>query len=570
MNQWIEKNKGKIEKITAAVLVFLILFWGIPGMNKGIDVQDTSSYLIKYRYFFKQGVGGNSLYYFLGEFLGSLIYHVFPRLLALNIAGYLIYLLTGFMTWKLFSDKLPRVLLLLAVFAGCTFGVSWVRCLNWNAWSMLFLSIGLWMIFQGFRKEKNAWYFLAGLVLGLNAFVRMPNIFFLVLVLVIGFYHWDTSKKQAVQGMLFMTGGGALAGILGVGFSVLILGFSKFQADFFWLLNSGGDTQSRHNFFSMFGNVIYGGMDGIRQWVKYGVFLGMLMLLTAGIKKKWKKDFSVLAYGIAAVAAAVIGYTRQVAVSSDPSLLSVQNFLAYGAVAWGIFGMFYFYKKDKQFSALCLSVVLILLAMTLGTDTGSIFFRVYLGVPAAMTAAILWKLPWRSLRQAGVFVVVLAAVTGLNCGRNYVYHDGAMETLTAEVDSPVFQGMKTTPERAEYVNRLIGLLEPYEELELLTIGAFNIGCNVTDMKPFFDSAWADLDYLTMEEFTQVLQEKIEAGQLPVIVIGTEKINGDYWVPEKIEYLETLTKTELFETKYQDEWYAVYVPAQETGGNTCTK
>ena len=88
-----------------------------------------------------------------------------------------------------------------------------------------------------------------------------------------------------------------------------------------------------------------------------------------------------------------------------------------------------------------------------------------------------------------------------------------------------------------------------------------MGHNVTDMKTFFDSAWSDLDYLSMEEFNRVLEEKILGGKAPVIVIATTKINGAYWMPEKIEELEKLVNTDLYEPLYSDEWYSVYVPAK---------
>ena len=49
--------------------------------------------------------------------------------------------------------------------------------------------------------------------------------------------------------------------------------------------------------------------------------------------------------------------------------------------------------------------------------------------------------------------------------------------------------------------------------------------------------------------------------VPAIVIATTKINGAYWVPEKIAILEELVQTELYETIYIDEWYSVYAPVQ---------
>ena len=161
-----------------------------------------------------------------------------------------------------------------------------------------------------------------------------------------------------------------------------------------------------------------------------------------------------------------------------------------------------------------------------------------------------------------VFIVALTLAAGQNCNQNFVYHDGEHgEPMDSTIDSDVFEGVYTTASRAEYVNRLIKLLAPYGDKELLTIGAFNIGHNVTDMKTFFDSAWSDLDYLSMEEFNTVLETKLSKGNVPVIVIATEEINGAYWVPEKIEILEELVQGELFECVHSDEWYSVYVPVR---------
>ena len=157
---------------------------------------------------------------------------------------------------------------------------------------------------------------------------------------------------------------------------------------------------------------------------------------------------------------------------------------------------------------------------------------------------------------------MLTLATGQNTNQNFVYHDGENgEPLDRVIEFPVFDGVWTTASRAEYVNRLIELLAPYGDKELLTIGAFNIGHNVTDMKTFFDSAWSDLDYLSMDEFNRVLNEKLAAGNVPVIVIATEKINGAYWVPEKIEILEELVQGERFECIHSDEWYSVHVPVE---------
>lgn len=552
----------KIEYMAAAVLTLAVLGVCVYQLRFGIDVQDTSSYLTKFRYFFEQGTGGNALYYLLGEFFGSLIYHVFPTLYALNVAGLIVWSLTGILIYRIMRPYLSTLPLTAAVLGGLGFSASWVRCVNWNAWSMLFLTVGILFLLNGFDTHKKNWFYFAGLILGWNTFTRMPNIIFLGLVVVVFYYYIGEGWKSALSRCWKMTAGGIIAGITGIIFSILFLGMDKFLADLGWLLGSTGDKESKHNIFDMVAQVMVGAMDGARQWIKYGVIIGAVIILCLIVKRFVKKDVTLLGAVLAGAIALYIGLTRDVSYSSMPTLISVQNFLAYGGMAFGAFGAVWFYKSDKRFAAICLMEAFSMIFMTIGTDTGSIFFRVYMAMPAAIMAAVLWKLPIREFRVMAVFIVVLTLATGHNCNQNFIYHDGENgEAVDSTINAEVFEGVYTTASRAEYVNRLIELLAPYEGKELLTIGAFNIGHNVTDMKTFFDSAWSDLDYLSMKEFNTVLDEKLAAGNVPVIVIATEEINGAYWVPEKIEILEQLVQTEMFETIHSDEWYSVYAPVE---------
>lgn len=562
----------KIEIITVILLGIWVFAVCVYQLRYGIDVQDTSSYLTKFRYFFEKGTGGNALYYLLGEFFGSLVFHVFPTLYAMNVTGLIVWSLTGVVIYRIMRPYLSTLPLTAAVLGGLAFGASWVRCVNWNAWSVLFLSIGILFLLYGFETGKKRWFATAGFVLGINTFVRFPNLVLLaVLTIPVAIYYFNlknvkASLKDVWKYLGSMVAGGAVAGIAGCVFSIIFLGFDKFLADLLWLLGSSGDKESKHNLFDMLGQVIVGAMDGARQWIKYGVIIFLIIILCMIIKKISKKDMTFYGALIAGAVAVVLGFTRDVATSSMPTLLSVQNFIAYGGILFGLLGAIWFGIKskhqDRRFAILCLMEAVTVFGLTIGTDTGSIFFRVYMALPAAIIAAVFWKLPVKELRIMAVFVVMLTLAAGQNCNQNYVYHDGEYgEVMDSTIDAEVFEGVYTTASRAEYVNRLIELLAPYEEKELLTIGAFNIGHNVTDMKTFFDSAWSDLDYLSMEEFNTVLETKLSEGNVPVIVIATEKINGAYWVPEKIEILEELAATDLYETIYSDEWYSVYVPVE---------
>ena len=279
----------KIEYIVAAVLTLAVLSVCVYQLRFGIDVQDTASYITKFRYFFEKGTGGNALYYLLGEFFGSLVYHVFPTLYALNVAGLIVWALTGVLIYRIMSPYLSTLPLTAAVLGGLGFSASWVRCVNWNAWSMLFLTLGILFLLHGFDTNEKKWFYFAGLILGWNTFTRMPNIIFLGLVVVVFYYYIGDGVKKALANCGRMTAGGAIAGVTGCIFSIIFLGMGKFLADIQWLMGSTGDKESKHNIFDMVAQVMVGAMDGARQWIKYGVVIGAVIVLCLIMKKLWKK-----------------------------------------------------------------------------------------------------------------------------------------------------------------------------------------------------------------------------------------------------------------------------------------
>ena len=101
----------KIEIITVILLGIWVFAVCVYQLRYGIDVQDTSSYLTKFRYFFEKGTGGNALYYLLGEFFGSLVFHVFPTLYAMNVTGLIVWSLTGVVIYRIMRPYLSALLL---------------------------------------------------------------------------------------------------------------------------------------------------------------------------------------------------------------------------------------------------------------------------------------------------------------------------------------------------------------------------------------------------------------------------------------------------------------------------
>ncbi len=567
---------GERKKKGTCVLWLLLFTWFLPTLQRGIDVQDTCFYLTNYRYVFTPAVQVNELYYLFGEVLGGLVYHLAPgwELLALNVACGAVYTGVALLIYGKLRDKMPRIPLLLCVLAGSLFAITWVHCVNWNAWSALFVTLGAWLLLYSLERGSKGLLLGAGFVLGLNAFVRMPNILFLSLVAVVFWHAWmqgeEKGEKRVLQSLkacLPMVLGGALAGLAGIGISLGLLGPEKFGEDM-RILTSLSQEGDLHSVTTGIYQFLMGLLDGLGMWVRYGGILLAAGLVLGVVRRRRLPGFCeeqqercVLISAL--LTAGAFGWIR----GWGEDILHIQVFVALGGIVLPGLAAWKERRRDLAFSCLCLTAMIIEGFLTIGTDTATIYYRIYMGLPLAMTVCILVRWLGRRVEWMVVpaFAIAFVLSGGVHYADTYIYHDGPKEELTETVDHPLFTGVYTTAERAECLNRLKEQLAPYEACELITIGNFTAAQAMTDMQPFFRSSWPDLDYLVDSLFVETLEEKLARGIYPVVIIATEEVNGPYWMPEKVEILEELVAREPYVKLYEDHLYSLYVPENGSGG-----
>lgn len=594
----------KAEKIVAYVLFVILIIWFLPFINKGIDVQDTCSYLTKYRYLFDKSVKVNELFYLFGEVVGGIIFHIMPgyQVLALNVASWLCYTATAILIYYFLKDYMPRIPLLACVLVGSFFGITWVHCLNWNAISMLLQTIGIIVLIKALRIGSNKLIVVSGVIFAVNTFVRLPNILQLGLVAVV-FWHYAFTEyhkkqpislcvKKAVTKSLWMVLGGAVGGFFSILLSIGILGFDKFIDDILMLTAVGGGDDSSHGLVRIISLFYRGMLRGAGNWLEFGSIILLITVVAVLLENSvFVKGKSLFKFHILCVFGTIITCILGIWRGMNADYLDAHVFVAFGAIAIGTIGALYYVNKDIIFSDMCLATVIVEGILTIGTDTGAAYYRVYMGLPLAFTACILirfakellcrdnkdyktlselkkykkkkkWLVPSVILfciLSAG-FSVMYPLAAGYHYATTFVYHDSDNEYLVQGIKAKEFAGIKTSVERAELIDRLQELLSPYEEYELLQLGSFNIGCVITDMKPFFDSSWPDLEYLTMDRFHSQLEQGITEGNLPVIVLGDMK--GDksgFWNKEKYKIAVSLGESDLYKKLYEDQWYVIYVP-----------
>ncbi len=594
-------SRRQMERFLLFVLFAVLILWSIPYTTKGIDVRDTASYLTKYRYIFNQDIQVNELYYFLGEVAGGILYALAPirKVLILNLTSSLLYVLTAVILYNYLKKWMPRAAALASVLVGTFYGIPWVRTLNWNAWTSLLLALGLVLLLRGLEKDREKLLGISGFVLGINTYFRMPNALFLALILVI-FWKYILelrNPREAIRRCLPFFLGACAAAVTGLLLALVILGPAKVFHDLSVLLSIGaganeGNTHSVTTGIYLF---LLGMRDGLLAWLRYMVPAALLYAAAWGILKL--RPVRRLLDGSAqnTRAAAKDGQSLE-ETDSNPvegriyailcgtgailmgiagalgDVLTAHELTAAGAIFAGTYGTLYYglRKRDLPYSCLCAAVVIIMGFLTIGTDTGVNYYRVFLGLPIAFLMSLCVRLgedagKGRPL-AVGLGCFLAACILGFTGGAGlryaltHVYHDAPNRELTETISHPLYEGVYTSKERAQSLERLMKELAPYEDEKLLQIGCFNIGCVLTDMEPFYDSSWPDLEYLPMEEFEGQLEEAVREGELPVLLLGTAEESGINWSPAKYQMIQKLGESSLYRTLCVDELYTIYVPA----------
>lgn len=595
----LSREKGDWQKTVCGFLLLALVLWSLPLVGKGIDVRDTGSYLTKYRYIFDPSVKVNELHYFLGELAGGIIYALTPvrKVLALNVASSLVYVAAALLTAHVLKKVLPRVLALACALTGSFYGITWIRTLNWNAWTVLLLSAGLALLLAGLRKSSQKWLAAAGFVLAINTYFRMPNMLFLALMAVVFWKtlldEWKRADIRALfrpqiwwealkscRGFFLGAVAGAAVGLL---LALVFLGPDTVLHNLSVLtsVGAGENAENTHSITTGIYLFLLGMRDGALLWLRDGLLLAVVWAVVAGGSLLWKRvrgrstkeamgKPSLILYFVAGIAC-FFGLSEGL----REDILSAHIWVAFGVIALGIVGTFLYAKKDTLRSCLCASAVIIEGLLTIGTDTGINYYRVYMALPLGVLLFLLLDWGRSGHGQPGspciqkfisgfgqvlaVFTFAFVTTAGVRYAATHVYHDAPNGELTATIDHPMYEDIYTSPARAASLNRLMEELAPYQDQKLLQIGCFNIGCVLTDMKPFYDSSWPDLEYLPTSEFKEQLENALAEDQAPVLLLGTVEESGMNWSPSRYAMIKELGESSAYRTLYVDELYTIYVP-----------
>ena len=571
------KKGYKISKFILFPLILLL--FPLVKATRGIDLSDTLYSLGNYAFFSTKEANTWTLITFLGTVLGHIL-TLLPfggTLVGMKVYTGLLTGLTAVIGYRFFLTKMPGWLAFLAEMLAL--GMCWApTVILYNYLTYFLLLIACILIFRGLAGTNRTYcLFFAGLVLGVNTFVRFPNNGLeVLLIFAVWFYGIYTKKDFATvfKETLFCVIGYVIS--FGIIMTVMSLMYGNGT---FGNMISGVLGISGANSEYTFGQMIVSILDAYLHGMKWGLYMIICILPGIPFMLLWQGKY---------MKARKIVYCICIA------------FLFFVLYKWGMFNFKYYQKESAlQWGVIfliisivvdiwmlsskmlnhdwkligCISLILILIT-PLGSNNhvypvlNNLFFI------APVTVWIIYrfarwgrsyldrtqKVPLFSLKAMVSAALIMTFIQALGIGCSYIFMDGegheAHDTYVGE--SAVLAGTKTDAIKASALTELVKYMDDAGDLsrsssqnalngrKILTYG--NIpGVNYTLNTPSaLSTTWADLGSYPID----VMESDMEA------LNGSDKATRPYVILSRniVDWPDNSIKLELINRFINDNAY----------------
>lgn len=514
---------------TAKKVIFplIIILFAMIKVNKGINLQDTTYSLGNYR-FFPESRGVWFLLTYVSNAVGYLL-TILPfgkTMLGIKIYSSAIIALMGLLSYRFFMTKMPAWLSFLTSLMAV--GICWApSTILYHYLTYFFLMLGAMLLFRGLAGERKSCLVLAGVSLGINAFVRFPgNGLEILLILPLVMYGVLMKKKSSD---IWKEVGLCVAGYAGAALVILTIMSFTYGANTFANLVSGAfgiaGSASDYTFSQMILSIISAYLHGMK-WALYIVICALMgvpfFLLFKDKYMKARKIFYCLCIA----------------------------FLFFVLGRWGMYNFKYYQKESAlQWGVIFLMISIVVDIWTLFTKRvnydwkllGGISLVIILITPLGsnnyvwpnlnnlffVAPVTVWtvyrfvrwgrtyldstgKVPLFAFKAMLMACVLMFALQCAGVGLKYVFMEGedGKDVSFYVSDNEILKGMKTTQENAKTLSQLSSFVASkeaqYNGKELVLYGNIPGLSYILDRPSALNTSWSDLDSNPVEEMDRAI------------------------------------------------------------------
>ncbi len=569
-----EQNKtvNRIEKYLIPIILGLM---PLVNFNQGVDYID-SMYSPGNFVFFKQMKGT----WVVATFLANAIGHLFT-------------LLPGGGTYvgiRLYTGLVISAIALIAYFTLrkrmpwyiAAVGETIAICLCWcpttilyNYLTYLFMTIGLILLYKGLTEEKRMFFILAGLSLGLNLFVRFPNVVEVGFILAVWVY--GILKKKKFIEVFIETDWCILGYCLGVavcmGIITLLYGSDAYANMITSLFGMTGDNTSYKPI-----QMVMAVLRELRLGLKWPLIMAVpAVALTVAMRFVKGKTADILRWiSLVAMPATILLCMKLGMFNRDYN--SYQSIMG-PAVTFVIISILIsvlkiFSKKTDAATKLVYGLILLCIAITpLGSNNAlfPVYNNLFLICPIILMA--IWKEVERFKSSNIAFpgiamfsgMVLVLFIQSVCFGSTFVFrgHKYTSERNDFVEFNDVLYGCTTNNERVEAIEELTSYWDENKTDKVLLLGNIPGVSYFLNVPTAIPTSWPDLgsySYNTYKTDMKELEGRIDekGEELPTVILSfgansviTNDKEAQEWFNENKEDGEGYLDVMLSDSKYSD-------------------
>ncbi len=569
-----EQNKS-VNKIEIYLVPIILGLMPLVNFNQGVDYID-SMYSPGNFVFFKQMKGT----WVVATFLANAIGHIFTLLpgggtyIGIRIYTSLVISVIALIVYFTLRKRMPWYVVAVGeIIAIC---LCWCpSTILYNYLTYLFVTVGLILLYKGLTEEKRIFFILAGLSLGINLFVRFPNIVEVGFILAVWVY--GVLKKKRFIEIFIETDWCILGYCLGVavcmGIITLLYGSDAYANMITSLFGMTGDNTSYKPI-----QMVMAVLRELRLGLKWPLIMAApAVALTVSMRFAKGKAVEVLRLiSLIAMPAAIILCMKLGMFNRDYN--SYQSIMGpavtFVIIAIVISVLKIFSKKTDADTKLIYGLILLCIAITpLGSNNAlfPVYNNLFLICPIIMMA--IWKelvkyknsnvaFPGMVMVSGMVLVLFIQSVC---FGSTFAFrgHKYTSERSDFIEFNDILYGCTTNNERVEAIEELTAYWNDNKVDRVLLLGNIPGVSYFLNVPTAISTSWPDLgsySYDTYKKDMKELEFRIEekGEELPTIILSfganaviTNDKEAQEWFNENKEDGEGYLDVMLSDSKYSD-------------------
>lgn len=569
--EWIQSHKKLLTWICAIILALLPFL----HVNSGVEFTDTGYSLGNYKHF-AAAEGTWALATFLSNVTGWLLTMLPFGGTMLGMQVYCNALLSFLLVFSFI--KLQEYFPARYVFIGeiLAWALCWCpRVILYNYLTYLFLTLGCICLLKALKSQKKKYFFLAGVILGINLFVRFSNLTQTALIVVV--IYDAILRKKKVKSALQSVGlciGGYFTAVLTVLGGIMVFYGGNEYFTMIQSLFAMKDTESTYSLASMVIAPLQAYWDQLKWLWVFPVAIAVGTLVYKFCKKPVIKYMFSAAF-LAGLLAIVLYYYKIAVFWRNYNDYHCFRFWAVGFVVFGLGLAAYivFSRKTRQMDKLLASMVIVIIAITpLGSNNAlyPVYNNLFIVAPFVFAEGMKYigsnkaECMWPAKTGLAVMCFFLM-LQSLLFGWTFTFRDAGFTTGidTTITQNRVLKGMRTTSERARQIEELSTYV--YENdlcgREVLLYGEIPFAVYALEMPSALSSSWADLDTVLNCKGMQEEMEALESE--PVIIIAADRyedlLNNPDTDNEKALLISEYLQIHQYEETFRNDKFVVYLP-----------